>query len=212
MDTSLIRKTHPMVVIAAVAITLFSLVGSAAILGLIPTAHSERMESSQLIADNSGQQPAEAAQPATAPKEQTQSKPASSGSSHYTSKSRPVLVANADDKQTVTCRNCGVIESIRLVQHEGDGSGLGAVAGGVTGGLVGNQIGQGKGNVLMTLLGIGGGAYAGNTIEKKMKASASYLVKVRMEDGTYRTINQTSQPEYAVGDHVRITSGHLTLA
>lgn len=33
-----LRKTHPMVLIAAIALTVFSLVGSAAITGLIPSA------------------------------------------------------------------------------------------------------------------------------------------------------------------------------
>lgn len=33
-----LRKTHPMVLIAAIALTIFSLVGSAAISGLIPSA------------------------------------------------------------------------------------------------------------------------------------------------------------------------------
>ncbi len=42
MQTNNLRKTHPMVLIAAVAITIFSLLGSAVITGLIPTAHSER--------------------------------------------------------------------------------------------------------------------------------------------------------------------------
>lgn len=32
-----LRKTHPMVLIAAIALTIFSLVGSAAITGLIPS-------------------------------------------------------------------------------------------------------------------------------------------------------------------------------
>ena len=32
-----LRKTHPMVLIAAVALTMFSLLGSAAITGLIPS-------------------------------------------------------------------------------------------------------------------------------------------------------------------------------
>lgn len=33
-----LRKTHPMVLIAAIALTIFSLIGSAAITGLIPSA------------------------------------------------------------------------------------------------------------------------------------------------------------------------------
>lgn len=38
-----LRKTHPMVLIAAIALTIFSLIGSAAITGLIPSAPSTAM-------------------------------------------------------------------------------------------------------------------------------------------------------------------------
>lgn len=203
------RKTHPMVIIAAVAITLLSLVGSAAILGLIPAAHSERMESTQLISDSNSMQPTDAKVAASTPKADVP-RSAAGSSSHYTSTSNPAK--SGASTQTAACANCGVVESINLVKHEGNGSGVGAVTGGVAGGVLGNQIGQGKGNVLMTLIGIGGGAYAGNTIEKNMNASSSYKIKVRMEDGTQRTITQSSHPEYAVGDRVKIISGHAVLA
>lgn len=206
------RKTHPMIVAAAVAVTVLSLVGSAAILGFIPSAHSERMESTQLISDNNSMQPSDAAGATLAQKADVSQATGTGTSSHYTSASNPVKSGSSSSTQTAACHNCGVVESINLVKHEGSGSGVGAVTGGVAGGLIGNQIGQGKGNVLMTLIGIGGGAYAGNTIEKNMHASSSYKIKVRMEDGTQRTITQSSHPEYAVGDRVKIISGHAVLA
>lgn len=47
-----IKKTHPMVLVAATAMTIFSLVGSAAITGLIPVAHTYRPDLAQeLITD-----------------------------------------------------------------------------------------------------------------------------------------------------------------
>jgi len=47
-----IKKTHPMVLVAATALTIFSLVGSAAITGLIPVAHTYRPDLAQeLITD-----------------------------------------------------------------------------------------------------------------------------------------------------------------
>ena len=39
-----LRKTHPMVLIAAIALTIFSVVGSAAITGLIPSAPSTTVQ------------------------------------------------------------------------------------------------------------------------------------------------------------------------
>lgn len=43
-----LRKTHPMVLIAAIALTIFSLIGSAAITGLIPSAPSSAMRNSTI--------------------------------------------------------------------------------------------------------------------------------------------------------------------
>lgn len=93
-----------------------------------------------------------------------------------------------------TCANCGVIESVRAVQQKGQGSGVGAVAGGVLGGLVGNQMGKGSGKTAMTVLGAIGGGLAGNEVEKQQKASTVYEVRVRMDDGSTRTITQSTEP------------------
>ncbi len=95
-----------------------------------------------------------------------------------------------------TCANCGVVETVRMVQLEGNASGLGAVAGGVTGALVGNQFGRGGGNTAMTLIGAAGGAYAGNSIEKNMNRQTAYRITVRMDDGAYRTISSPTCPPW----------------
>ena len=41
METSTTKRMHPLTAIAAVSVTLFSLVGIGAITGLIPTSHSQ---------------------------------------------------------------------------------------------------------------------------------------------------------------------------
>lgn len=211
--TPSINKTHPMLLTAAVAVTIFSVLGSAAVTGLIPNAHSDRMESTQTASAEPAAEPhsGDTFKSSVTGKNEAKPEHSSASSTHAGTKAKSAS-ANSDEKSSSVCGNCGVIESIRLVQHDGNSSGLGAVAGGVAGGVVGNQIGKGKGNILMTILGAGGGAYAGNTIEQKVKATTAYVVKVHMEDGTYRTVTQNSQPEYAVGDHVKIDSGHLTVA
>jgi len=102
----------------------------------------------------------------------------------------PQVVAQA-------CANCGVVESVTTVQRQGQvngiaGSnvGMGAVAGGLVGGLLGNQIGHGGGRTAATVLGAAGGAYAGNAIEKNTKKYTAYQMRVRMHDGSYRTVEQ----------------------
>lgn len=205
--TNVLRKTHPMVLIAAVALTIFSLLGSAAITGLIPSAYSEKQDTPQSLSDGSGATNNEQAKPGPG---NTGNVPENGKSKAGAHSSQPNSAQ--DSAKAIACNNCGTIVSIRAVEREGDASGLGAVAGGVAGGVVGNQIGKGKGNVLMTVLGIGGSAYAGHTIEKKMKSSTAYLIKVRMNNGSYRTITQYSEPQYAVGDQIRLNNGQLTTA
>lgn len=209
-DMHIPTRNHPLVLAAAVAVIIFSLLGSAAITGLIPAAHSERAESVQSSAEVS-------ASSETTDAQASQTSQASTPHPHP-GKSSPERVPNAEkssdakESRNPACATCGVIESIDMVEQEGEGSGLGAVAGGVTGGLVGNQIGRGRGNTVMTILGIGGGAYASHTIEKKMKSTTSYVIKVRMQDGSYRTVTKQSKPDYAVGDHVKIVNDNLAAA
>ncbi|HEY1180925.1 MAG TPA: glycine zipper 2TM domain-containing protein [Rhodocyclaceae bacterium] len=113
----------------------------------------------------------------------------------------------ADDKTAALCASCGTVESVRLVERKGSGSGLGAVAGGVAGALIGNQFGGGSGRTVMTIAGAGGGAYAGNEIEKNMNKSSAYQIKVRMADGSMRTLSQREVPHVNSGDRVRISNG-----
>jgi len=107
------------------------------------------------------------------------------------------------------CAACGVIESVRSVELRGDASGIGAVTGGVTGAVLGNTMGRGRGNTAMTIIGAAGGALAGNEIEKSMKKRHAYRVTVRMEDGSMRTLSQSTPPAFAVGDKVKVVDGAL---
>ena len=138
MDNTGFKKTHPLVLGAAASVMVVSLMGAAAIGGLLPNARSDKADTS-------------AAAPASAPL---------AASPAHNTNSRPKLSAYSN-----TCAACGTVESIRSVQLKGDATGLGAVAGGVTGAVVGNQMGRGNGNTAMTLLGAAGGALAGNEIE-----------------------------------------------
>jgi len=100
------------------------------------------------------------------------------------------------------CATCGVIESVTPFEKKGEGSGVGAVGGAVVGGLIGNQMGSGSGKKAMTVIGAVGGGLAGNEIEKRQKATTLYSVKVRMDDGTIRTITQQTSP--TVGQKVTV--------
>jgi outer membrane lipoprotein SlyB len=101
------------------------------------------------------------------------------------------------------CANCGTIEAVTPITRPGKGaSGVGTVAGGVLGGVLGRQVGSGTGRDLATVVGAVGGAVAGNAVEKNIKKETVYSVRVQMEDGSTRTIEQATAP--AVGAKVRV--------
>ena len=88
------------------------------------------------------------------------------------------------------------------MERKGEGSGVGAVAGGVVGGVLGNQVGGGNGRAAMTVIGAVGGGLAGHEIEKRARSVTVYRVKVRMDDGSLRTIEQSQS--IAAGQKVRV--------
>src|SRR5262245_39806246 len=64
--------------------------------------------------------------------------------------SKPRLVAS------VPCRDCGVVQSVREIKQQGEGTGAGAVVGGVVGGVLGHQVGGGRGKDVATAVGVVG--------------------------------------------------------
>jgi outer membrane lipoprotein SlyB len=119
---------------------------------------------------------------------------------------RAVVVAQAE------CRNCGTVESVEKVQRTGHVNGIagtqvtpGMAIGGVVGGLLGNQVGHGNGRAAATVVGAAGGAYAGHAIEKNQTHYTAYVMRIRMNDGTTRTVEQRTA--LARGAHV-VVKGH----
>ena len=125
----------------------------------------------------------------------------------------------AQSRPRDVCADGGTGESVTPVQRQGQVNGvavgnttvgLGTVAGGVVGGLLGNQMGGGNGKTAMTVLGVAGGAFAGNQIEKNMKKVTVYDVRVRMDDGTTRNMEISS--DVPVGSKVIVEGKNLRLA
>ena len=168
---------YPLMLIAAIAVIVFSVAGIATMMGWLPSVQS-------------GAGPAVKDETVSAP---VAAKPAPAAN-------RPRIASSA-----ASCANCGIVESIRAVETQGEGSGLGAIGGAVVGGVLGNQVGRGRGRTAATVVGAGAGAYAGHEIEKNVKKSVVYQVRVRMSDGSYRTFHEASQPALTVGQRVRVT-------
>ena len=54
-----------------------------------------------------------------------------------------------------------------------------------------------------------GGAVIGNQVEGKMRATTSYEVRVRLDDGTLRVFNLDNAPQWRTGDRVKIVNGGI---
>lgn len=118
------------------------------------------------------------------------------------------VVAQSQPRQV--CINCGTVESVTPIEAAGASNGLGAVAGGVLGAVLGHQVGNGNGRTAATILGALGGGFAGNAVEKNVKKTTHYEVRVRMEDGHMRTVEQASP--VSAGERVVIENGVLRAA
>lgn len=193
-------RTSTIVVIASVAIIIFSAVGVGVMTGVIPKSFSSNSETQVVSKADAPKAAAKAPAPAVT-ENKTRKAPASENVSRQASE--PVKVASAPR----SCANCGRIESVNAIEEKGEGSGLGAVAGGVVGGLLGNQVGAGSGRTVATVAGAGAGAYAGHEIEKRMKKTLRHDVVVRLEDGTSRTFSYPAEPAFRAGDKVKIVDG-----
>ena len=88
-----LRKTHPMVLIAATALTLFSLLGSAAITGLLPSAPDLNAKADQTLA---------------ADHEAIKAKP---------SNPEPAT-GNKTDEGQIACMNCGTVVAILALEGQ----------------------------------------------------------------------------------------------
>jgi outer membrane lipoprotein SlyB len=175
-----------------------------------------------LVVNTSGAQPGSPEQIAAAEKTSqaaklaadTSKKPVTAKSTTHTA---PTVVAQSN--RANVCATCGTVEAVTPVQRQGQVNGvavgnqtigLGTVAGGVVGGLLGNQMGGGDGKTAMTVLGVAGGAFAGNQIEKNMKKVTVYEIRVRMDDGSTRNMELSSS--VPVGSKVIVEGKNLRLA
>src|ERR1700704_1319934 len=207
METQAARQTHPLLIIAAIAITLFSLVGIGAVLGWIPTSVGNPGTASTPLAQAPDQpaaqpQPPNPAErkPTVRPKPVVKSEPPRVAARAAVPPPPPVVVA-------AICRECAVIEEVREVEKAGQASGAGAVGGAVVGGVIGHQMGGGRGKDVATVLGVIGGGLAGNAIEKNAKKTVEYQIVVRYEDGTKGLFTQTTPPSWRPGDKVKVING-----
>jgi len=224
-DLPVRSRQHPLLIAAAIAVILFCLVATAAVMGWIPStlggagsnralSESDRLALGSKMAQQGDAaavvvpQPSAAVAPAPLPEPAPAPLP-EPARAQQNFVPAPVVQVAPPAQERNWCANCGNIESIREITTRAQGSGLGAGAGAVLGGLLGNQVGSGHGRQLATVAGAVGGAVVGNQVEGNMKANHSYEIRVRLDNGKYRTFHQRNAPAWRDGDRVRIVNGGL---
>jgi outer membrane lipoprotein SlyB len=230
------RRLHPLIAAAAGAVIVASLAGTAAVTGLFSRAsgtdaQSGHTQAAQVTAQQQAQPPvvdsaapvngaAEQQPVAGQPQQLQQAAPPQPAPAPAPTSQQPQLArqqpaqaapqyAQRPAPEPAYCSTCGTVVAISAVHQEGHGTGIGAVGGAVAGGVVGNQFGSGGGRTAMTLLGALGGGLAGNSVEKHLRSSTSYSVRVRMENGKTRYFTYHEAPPFQQGEHVRVENGTL---
>lgn len=171
--------------------------------GMITESADDKSDAKPAVAQK---KPAQAA-PKTSAKPDTKPAPVAQASDVAVASNTPAPQPVAAVPAKAVCANCGTVEAVTPVVREGKGSGVGIVAGGVVGAVLGNQVGQGNGRTAATVLGAVGGGWAGNKIEKQVKKDTVYAVRVRMEDGTVRNMQQATAP--GLGAQVTVDGNSL---
>lgn len=210
------NRIHPLVAAAAIAVLLASLIGIAAMTGLLPNSNSAGAHEKAIAAlDKEAAEKAEQAQAAEERAAEAHAAAEKARQAQLKEDNRlaadKARTAKSSSKvtQAQICHECGRVESVRVVQTAANPSGVGVVGGAVVGGLLGNQVGKGSGRSLATVAGVVGGGFAGNEIEKRTRTASTYEVSVRMEDGKIRSFPYNNQPAWGIGDRVRVENGYL---
>ncbi|MEO8408134.1 MAG: glycine zipper 2TM domain-containing protein [Oxalobacteraceae bacterium] len=165
------NRIHPLMAGAAVSVMLVSLLGVAAIAGILPNSHGNVAETARIATQTT------AVAPVSAPAQQVAVAPATVKEvvEHKTvvhhryvqhratpTHSRPAQVAQAEPVRQYS--QAPAYQQPAPVAHNSPvGIGIGAVVGG----LLGNQVGGGNGRTLATIAGAVGGGYVGNEIAQR---------------------------------------------
>jgi outer membrane lipoprotein SlyB len=234
MEATNKTRLHPLLTAAAISVTVFSAVAVGAITGLLPTSHSTTKDAAPLVQEAPAQsEPQAAAEQAPAMPAAPAATPAPKPVKKHVAHKAPQRVATAEPayappapeaqaanvpppppapieaQKPVIDPNLGVVQSVKEVTHEPKSNGVGPIVGGIAGAVLGNQVGHGMGKNIATVLGAAGGAFAGKEVEQKQRTTKSWEITVRLDDGSYKTLNSATAPFWHGGERVRLVDGQL---
>jgi uncharacterized protein YcfJ len=153
------RRIHPLVAVAAAAVTLFSLVGIAAVTGLLPNSYGSVQKTDiQTVTQTDTLAEAKPTAKTLLPKPVAQS-----GTGVSKAGTQDTAARGQRETEPVPVTAPAPVAHKQEPKNSPVGIGVGAVIGGV----LGNQVGSGDGKTLATILGAVGGGYIGNEVAKK---------------------------------------------
>jgi uncharacterized protein YcfJ len=160
-----LKRIHPLVAVAAASVTLFSLLGIAAITGVLPTSHSANVEAqANASQDRAPTSRAEGQnQLDEAPVSKHVSKPVHQ---NQTARAQQPYV-QGDGGEPAQRSPAGGAANQTAQKPASQNSAIGIGVGAVIGGVLGNQVGSGDGKTLATIAGAIGGGYLGNEVAKR---------------------------------------------
>ena len=100
----------------------------------------------------------------------------------------------------------GVVDRIEVINRGNPNNVGGTVIGAIVGGLIGSQIG---GSGTGAVVGAVGGAVVGNTISRQRASNEAFRISIRMNDGSYRTMDEPNIADLRTGDRVRVEGNNI---
>jgi outer membrane lipoprotein SlyB len=223
---------HPLIMVAAAAVILTCLVALGVMTGIIgnktttpaqeltvaPDAPKALQGGTQFAPGHTASSSTTVTQekrtvtraPAPAPERRAATRePAAPAGATSSSTSQTVAGSGPAAPAPAACMNCGTVTSVRAVKSQGEAGLIGPAAGALLGGVLGNQIGGGTGKTIATVVGAGVGAAGGTEAERRYKSTTSYVVAVRLNDGTTREFTYENDPGVQAGSKVRVVDGRL---
>lgn len=165
--TQFTNRIHPMVAVAAASVTLASLLGIAALTGILPSSHGSAVNTPNLASQNSYESsPAPIAVQSNGPTATTHKTVVRHVPNNPTNPAQHPTgqVAQGESQQQPAPAPAPVQQKQAAAPHN---SPIGIGVGAVIGGLLGNQVGSGNGKTLATIAGAVGGGYVGNEVAKR---------------------------------------------
>jgi outer membrane lipoprotein SlyB len=211
-------RLHPLIIVAATAVILTCLVAIGAMTGVIPMKRTTTTDVVTAPGAPAPQVQSSALQPTspapTAAQRTAQARTAPPATGTTAAAAGAGALAGSGPAHTAApppCANCGTVTAVRAVTQQGEASPIGPAAGALLGGILGHQIGHGTGQTIATAVGAGVGAAGGVEVERRMKSTTSYVIDVRMEDGSVRHFSSPTQ-SVSPGAKVKVIDGKLHLA